>query len=91
MTLRPYPPEKLDQLALRFFDLAAEIRSWSKAADKENPPELLLHDKKALQWCENLEEWAKKTQLTLEIQIREAELSKKKASHSPGRGDAKSK
>lgn len=77
MTLHPYPPEKLDQLALRLFDLAAEVRLWSKEAKKEETLELVLHDKKALQWCVNLEAWARKTRQSLEIQIREAQLAEK--------------
>lgn len=66
MTLEQYTPERLEDLAMRFFDLSAQLREMARIA-KSKGVEIPLHDKKAIQWCENLEIWLKKSRLSLDI------------------------
>jgi len=67
MTIEQYTPEKFDQLALRIFDLAAEFREIANGARHTGVESLPVHDKKALLWIENLEQWAKKNRVSFEI------------------------
>lgn len=69
MTLQIYNPDKLDQLALRLFDLAATVRHLSCRSRAEGLSAFALHDKKALEWCAKLEHWAQRTRADLEIKI----------------------
>jgi len=70
MTLEQYTPEKFDQLALRLFDLAAKLREVANGARQNGVESLPVHDKKALLWIENLEQWVKKTHITCEVLTR---------------------
>lgn len=69
MTLETYDPEKLEQLAFRFFDIAALLRNMAQKARKHDLQEIPLHDRKALLWCQGLELWVKKTQVNLDIVV----------------------
>ena len=69
MTLQAYSPTELDQFALRLLDLAAMVREMANRSRESGIADLPLHDKKALQWCGNLEQWAQKTQAELELRI----------------------
>jgi hypothetical protein len=69
MTLQTYDPQKLDQLALRLLDLAAMTRQMANQSREYDIADLALHDRKAIEWCEKLEQWARKTQADLEIRI----------------------
>jgi hypothetical protein len=69
MTLQTYDPQKLDQLALRLLDLAAILREMAHHSREYGIADLALHDKKALEWCAKLEQWARKTQADLEVRI----------------------
>jgi hypothetical protein len=61
MTLDPYTPDRLDEVALRLLDVCSLLRSMARRARDEQLPEFALHDKKALEWLGNLEEWAHKS------------------------------
>lgn len=76
MTLNPYTPDRLDKFALRLFDLAAELRTISRQARSREMVQIPVHDRKAIQWCENLEVWVRKTNLGFKIA-----LEKVKADH----------
>lgn len=67
MTLQVYDAEKLENLALRFLDIATAVRSVAKELRDEQLGEIKLNDKKALLWCENLEIWVQKTKNSVEI------------------------
>ena len=70
MTIEQYTPEKFDQLALRVFDLASELREIANGARQAEAENLPVHDKKALLWLDNLEQWAAKTRISFEIMTR---------------------
>jgi hypothetical protein len=57
MTLEPYDPTRLDALALRLLDLCGRVRSIARTAREAELPAVELHDRKALEWVEKLEEW----------------------------------
>ena len=69
MTLQAYDPQQLDQLALRLLDLAAITRQMANRSREHRITDLALHDKKALEWCAKLEQWAMKTRADLEVRI----------------------
>jgi hypothetical protein len=69
MTLQTYDPQKLDQLALRLLDLASIVRQMASRSREQGIADLVLHDKKALEWCAKLEQWAHKTQADVEVRI----------------------
>ncbi len=77
MTLQPYNAEKLDQLALRLFDLAAIMRSMANRARENQVDDLHLHDKKAQEWCVKLDHWAHKIETELDIQILQARAERR--------------
>ncbi len=66
MTLTPYSPDRLDQLALRFFDLASQVRAWAHTCREAGLDDWTLHDKKALEQLAQLDAWAHKSQADLE-------------------------
>ena len=49
MTLQRYDPHKLDQFALRLFDLAAMMREMAATSREHGIADLAVHDKKALE------------------------------------------
>jgi len=57
MTLQPYDAEKLDRLALRLLDISAELRRIGRIAAAAPAVALALHDRKALEWIAELEQW----------------------------------
>ena len=69
MTLQTYDPEKLDQFALRLLDLAAIVRQMASRSREHGIADVALHEKKALEWCAKLEQWAHKTRADLEVKI----------------------
>ena len=69
MTLQTYDPQQLDQLALRLLDVAAVVRKMGQRSREHGIADLALHDKKALEWCVNLERWAHRVQADLEVRI----------------------
>lgn len=72
MTLQPYDAAKLDQFTLRLLDIAATVREMSLTCREQDVTDLALHDKKALEWCGHLQDWAHKAQADLEVRIRQA-------------------
>ena len=69
MTLQTYNPQQLDQFALRLLDLAAIVRQAANESREYGIADLPVHDKKALEWCVKLEQWARKTRADLEVRI----------------------
>lgn len=69
MTLQAYDPHRLDQFALRLLDLAAIVRQMAQRGREHDIADVTLHDKKALEWCGKLEQWAHKTRADLEVRI----------------------
>ena len=69
MTLQPYDPKQLDDLALHLLDLAGIVRHMANRSREHGIADLPLHDKKALEWCAKLEQWAHKSRADLEVRI----------------------
>ncbi len=69
MTLQPYTPDRLDQLALRVFDVSSRLRGMALHARGDGVDEFQLHDKKALEWLAHLEEWAQKSEADLDLAL----------------------
>lgn len=67
MTYNRYSSEQLDQLVLRIFDVAAQLREISQKAKKHGLDDIPMHDRKAILWCEQLEQWAAKTKVNVDI------------------------
>jgi hypothetical protein len=57
MTLEMYDPQRLDSLSLRVLDVCARLRNLAQKSREEELPPIGLHDRKALEWLEKLEEW----------------------------------
>jgi hypothetical protein len=69
MTLLKYQSRDLDDLALRVVDLASSLREMSKTCEENEILEIPMHSKKALDWLDNLEQWARKCQNDLAITV----------------------
>ena len=69
MTLQPYGPQQLDSLALRLLDMAAIVREMANRSREHGIADLALHDKKALESCVKLEQWANKIRADLDVRI----------------------
>ena len=57
MTLESYDSHDFDRMSLRLLDLCARLRNLSRQSREEQLPPVELHDKKALEWLEKLEDW----------------------------------
>ena len=60
MTRKSYYPEMLDEWALRLLDLAVVLRQMAATSRANQVTELALHDKKAGEWYDQLERWARR-------------------------------
>jgi hypothetical protein len=69
MTLIPYDAERLDQLALRLLDLAAVLRRMGSTSRDHELDQYKMHDKKALEWLSQLEEWAQRGAGDMEVEV----------------------
>ena len=77
VTLTPYDPALLDQLALRLLDLAGLLRQMAQRSREHGVRQVRLHDKKALEWIARLERWARKSAADLEMEIIEVRATRK--------------
>ncbi len=66
MTLIPFPPDDLDALAWRFFDLAATVRKLAAVARAEQLDDLQLHGQKLEVWLDHLDDWARDARARLD-------------------------
>jgi hypothetical protein len=57
MTLEMYDSERLDGMSLRVLDVCARLRNLAQKCRQEELPPIGLHDRKALEWLEKLEDW----------------------------------
>jgi hypothetical protein len=80
MTLKPYNADMLDQFSLRLLDLAAMMRKMGNRSRECQTVDFTIHDKKAREWCDNLERWARKAQAELELEIIEARARRRAVS-----------
>jgi hypothetical protein len=69
MTLIPYNAARLDEMAVRLFDLAAVFRQMAVRSRVEAVPQLDLHDKKAQEWLGRLEAWTAEAAHRFELSI----------------------
>jgi len=86
MTLIPYSPTALDELALRLFDVAAQVRQMANYSRENSVVSVPLHGNKAQEWLGHLERWAFDGQGRLEAHVlreRGARRSQIGASNSP--------
>jgi hypothetical protein len=84
MTLTPYSPDQIDQLALRLLDVAGTLRQMANRCRENDFEGYTLHDKKALEWCAALQRWAHKSSADLEMQIIDARATRRAASITAG-------
>ena len=77
MTLQAYSPEQLDELALRMLDVCAQLRGAARICREEGLPAVELHDRKALEWLENLEKWAYSTDAELHRRVQLARATRR--------------
>lgn len=77
MTLQPYGPDRLDQFALRLLDVAAVMREMANRYREHGVTDLALHDKKAREWCDRLDQWVHKSRAELEVKIRQARAKRR--------------
>ena len=75
MTLEVYNSDRLDALSLRTLDLCVRVRNLAKISRDEQLPAVELHDRKALEWLEKLEEWAigAEAEMHRRVEIRKGE------------------
>ena len=57
MTLTHFPPDALDDLALRLLDIAASLRKMANLAREHSVQGFQLHGNKAHEWLDHLEHW----------------------------------
>jgi len=69
MTLVPFPPEALDELALRFFDLAAISRQMAASSRENELSDFALHANKVNEWLSKMEAWAQDASARLETAV----------------------
>ena len=69
MTLVHFPPESLDDLALRFLDLAAMARQMAAASRENELADFALHANKVHEWLGRMEAWAHDSSARLETAI----------------------
>ena len=77
MTLATYAPEDLDALALRLFDVAAQIRSMAGRAREEQLDTVAIHDRKLLEIMGRMERWAHDAEVKMQMDLIRARGAKK--------------
>ena len=77
MTLANYTSGQLDQLALRLLDIAAILREMAVRSREQEVEPLPLHDRKAQEWCDKLEHWARRAQAETDVKIRMARATRR--------------
>ncbi len=58
MTLIPFEPQEIDNIALRVLDLASAVRKMAEKARQNNIRQINLHANKIQEWLGKMEEWA---------------------------------
>lgn len=69
MTLSNFPPEALDDLALRVLDIAATIREMAILSRENQLNGFQLHGNKVHEWLGHLEEWAIESTGRLDVDL----------------------
>jgi hypothetical protein len=69
MTLVPYSPDGLDQLSLRVLDLCARLRQLARLSRETELAEVELHDRKALEWLDKLDEWLLRAEADVQLAV----------------------
>lgn len=84
MTLVPYPPERLDALALELLDVAATLRNMAENSRAAGHRGLRLNGRKASLWLRSLELWAAHGAARLEAELLRARGARRAAELLPG-------
>jgi hypothetical protein len=69
MTREAYSPDQLDQLALRFLDIASVLRKMVTSIKENDVSSVELNDRKAREYLDRLELWAHKSAADLDRKI----------------------
>lgn len=77
MTLANYTSGQLDELALRLLDIAALFREMAVRSRQQEIEPLPLHDRKAQEWCDKLEHWARRAQAEMDVKMRMARATRR--------------
>jgi hypothetical protein len=99
MTLTHFPPDALDDLALRLLDVAASLRKMANLAREKSVQGFQLHGNKAQEWLDHLEHWTFEgtkrlnEQIMRELGARKGQIggSPRKALSAAQRGGARKK
>ena len=69
MTLMPFTPQELDNLALHFLDLAATLRHMANKSRENELDSVPLHVNKVNEWLGHLDDWAVEASGKLETAV----------------------
>jgi len=83
MTLEAYDPQRLDALALRVLDVAANLRSMANQCRENNLAGPVLHDKKASEWLAKLEHWSQQATTHVHLRAVQARAQRRAMSIAP--------
>ena len=72
MTLVPYDPDKLDDLARRLLDLTYAFHDLARRLRNDQVDELSLQDRKAMEWLRRFESWANGTVQQVDMAVSES-------------------
>jgi hypothetical protein len=91
MTLELYSLDRLDDLSLRLLDLAIVFRRMSNDCRANDMDHFVIHDKKAQEWLNKLDDWSRDCdgKLQTEILKRRATARASGADTKPTRGRGK--
>ncbi len=89
MTLTPFPPDRLDELALRLLDLAGTVRGMSLKSRENSVPDFELHGQKIDEWLAHLEDWAHDGAARLETALIRQRGARRAQSATPPAPEAK--
>lgn len=70
MTVEVYSPEKIDDLVLKLIDIASILRNISQEAREVRMEEIPINNRKALEWCSNLEAWAERVRFEFDARAK---------------------
>lgn len=77
MTKSLYSPDQLDSLAVRVLDVSVALRSMARQCRSEGIDALEMHDRKALLWLEQLEEWSAKVERQVQSRLIEVQAERR--------------
>jgi hypothetical protein len=84
MTLSNFPPEALDELALRVLDIAAAVREMALSSRENQLTGFQLHGNKVHEWLGHLEEWVIESTGRLDVEVVKLKGARRGRALAPG-------